>query len=176
MNKKELVDELAERFDGNRKVAEHALESVLDVIGRSLSAGEKVAITGFGAFERKVREVGGKAEKYVPEFKPGKDLTDVVNGARDARERVAKSLAVVPATAAQAAAAASQTAAAGLRAAADKARAFASELAERADSATSASESAPGPVATPPAKKAPAKKTAAKKSAAKKAPAKRQSE
>ena len=47
---------LAARFEGNRKAAAHALESVLDTITREVAKGEKVAITGFGSFEKRVRD------------------------------------------------------------------------------------------------------------------------
>ncbi|HET6685325.1 MAG TPA: HU family DNA-binding protein [Jiangellaceae bacterium] len=163
MNKTQLIDELAERFEGNRKVAAHALDSVVDVITRSVSKGEKVVITGFGAFERSVRKAGTARNprtgdtvktrrKYVPKFRPGNELKEVVSGARKARKRVADSLAVVPATAASAAESATRAAATGLRAAAGAAR--------------SAAGTSPARKAT--AKKAPAKKTTAKKTAAKK--------
>ena len=56
MNKTELIDALAARFEGNRKDAAHALESVLDTITREVAKGEKVAITGFGSFEKRIRE------------------------------------------------------------------------------------------------------------------------
>ena len=56
MNKSQLVDALAARYEGNRKQAAHALESVLDTITREVAKGEKVAITGFGSFEKRVRE------------------------------------------------------------------------------------------------------------------------
>ena len=89
MNKTQLVDQLAERFDGNKKVAAHALDSVIDVITRSVSSGERVVITGFGAFERGVRKAGtarnprtGETvktkKKFVPRFKAGTELKDFV--------------------------------------------------------------------------------------------------
>ena len=56
MNKSQLIDTLAARYEGNRKAAAHALESVLDTITREVARGEKVAITGFGSFEKRVRE------------------------------------------------------------------------------------------------------------------------
>jgi DNA-binding protein HU-beta len=168
VNKTQLIDELAERFEGNRKVAAHALDSVVDVITRSVSKGEKVVITGFGAFERSVRKAGTARNprtgdtvktrrKYVPKFRPGNELKEVVSGARKARKRVADSLAVVPATAASAAESATRAAATGLRAAAGAAR--------------SAAGTSPARKAT--AKKAPAKKTTAKKTTAKKTAAKK---
>ena len=56
VNKTQLIDALATRYDGNRKQAQQALESVLDTITREVARGEKVAITGFGSFEKRVRE------------------------------------------------------------------------------------------------------------------------
>ena len=56
MNKTQLIDALSTRYEGNRKQAQHALESVLDTITREVAKGEKVAITGFGSFEKRVRE------------------------------------------------------------------------------------------------------------------------
>lgn len=50
MNKSQLIDALAARYEGNRKQAQHALDSVLDTITREVAKGEKVAITGFGSF------------------------------------------------------------------------------------------------------------------------------
>jgi DNA-binding protein HU-beta len=51
VNKSQLIDALAARYEGNKKAAAHALESVLDTITREVAKGEKVAITGFGSFE-----------------------------------------------------------------------------------------------------------------------------
>jgi DNA-binding protein HU-beta len=172
VNKTQLIDELAERFEGNRKVAAHALDSVVDVITRSVSKGEKVVITGFGAFERSVRKAGTARNprtgdtvktrrKYVPKFRPGNELKEVVSGARKARKRVADSLAVVPATAASAAESATRAAATSLRAAAGAAR-----------SAAGTSTAKKAPARKTAAKKTTAKKTTAKKTTAKKAPAK----
>jgi DNA-binding protein HU-beta len=93
VNKSQLVDALAARYEGNRKQAAHALESVLDTITREVAKGEKVAITGFGSFEKRVREARWvrnprtgeriKAKKTaVPKFNPGADLKAVVSGAK----------------------------------------------------------------------------------------------
>ena len=46
VNKSQLIDALSERFEGNRKQAQHALDSVLDTITRQVAKGEKVAIIG----------------------------------------------------------------------------------------------------------------------------------
>ena len=93
MNKSELIDALAARYEGNRKQAAHALESVLDTITREVAKGEKVAITGFGSFEKAVRnarwvrnpQTGERMKskkKAVPNFKAGAQLKDVVAGTK----------------------------------------------------------------------------------------------
>ncbi|MDO9497465.1 MAG: HU family DNA-binding protein, partial [Nocardioides sp.] len=93
VNKSQLIDALAARYEGNRKAAAHALESVLDTITREVAKGEKVAITGFGSFEKRVREARWvrnpqtgariKAKKTaVPKFSAGADLKNVVSGAK----------------------------------------------------------------------------------------------
>ena len=93
VNKSQLIDSLAARYEGNRKAAAHALESVLDTITREVAKGEKVAITGFGSFEKRVRESRWvrnprtgeriKAKKTaIPKFNAGADLKAVVSGAK----------------------------------------------------------------------------------------------
>src|SRR3954471_18538675 len=93
VNKSQLIDALAARYEGNRKQAQHALESVLDTITREVARGEKVAITGFGSFEKRVREARWvrnprtgdriKAKKTaIPKFTAGADLKAVVSGAK----------------------------------------------------------------------------------------------
>src|SRR4051812_47056499 len=93
VNKSEFIDALAARYEGNRKAAAHALESVLDTITREVAKGEKVAITGFGSFEKRVREARWvrnpqtgariKAKKTaVPKFTAGAELKNVVSGAK----------------------------------------------------------------------------------------------
>jgi DNA-binding protein HU-beta len=164
VNKSQLIDALAARYQGNRKQAQHALESVLDTITREVARGEKVAITGFGSFEKRVREARWvrnpqtgariKAKKTaVPKFSAGADLKNVVSGAK----KLPKLTLAAPAAAAKKATTAKKTAPAKKAAPAKK----------------TAAKKAPAKKATP-AKKAPAKKTVAKKAApAKKAPAKK---
>jgi DNA-binding protein HU-beta len=93
VNKSQLIDALAARYEGNRKAAAHALDSVLDTITREVARGEKVAITGFGSFEKKVRDArwvrnpstGARMKskkKSVPNFKAGAQLKDVVAGTK----------------------------------------------------------------------------------------------
>lgn len=93
MNKAQLIQELASRFDGNRKQAQAALDHVLDTITRQIVKGERVVITGFGAFEKVDRPARtarnprtGERVKVkktsVPKFKPGAELKSYVNGSK----------------------------------------------------------------------------------------------
>jgi DNA-binding protein HU-beta len=181
VNKSQLIDALAARYEGNRKAASQALESVLDTIMREVAKGEKVAITGFGSFEKRIRPArmvrnprtgeSMKAKKTaVPKFSPGAELKAVVSGA--------KKLPKLTVTAASDAA----KAATGRGGAAKKAAAKATPAKKTtATKSTAAKKSAPAKKSaakstakkSAPAKKAPAKKTAAKSTAKKSAPAKK---
>jgi DNA-binding protein HU-beta len=153
VNKSQLIDKLAQRFDGNRKQAAHALESVLDTITREVARGEKVAITGFGSFERKVRKAGTARnpatgerirtkKKNVPKFTPGQDLKNIVSGAKKLPKLTV-------------------SAAAGATSTAKKATAKKSPAKKTTSTAKSTAKA--------PAKKASTAKTTAKKTTAKKA-------
>jgi DNA-binding protein HU-beta len=176
VNKSQLIDALAARYEGNRKQAQQALESVLDTITREVAKGEKVAITGFGSFEKRVREARWvrnpqtgariKAKKTaVPKFTAGAELKNVVSGAK----KLPKLTLAASSAAAKKAAPAKKSAPAAKKTTAKKAAPA---------KKTTAKKAAPAKKAT--AKKAPAKKTstaktAAKKTTAKKAPAKKTS-
>ncbi len=175
MNKSQLIDALAARFEGNKKAAAHALESVLDTITREVAKGEKVAITGFGSFEKRVREARWvrnpatgermKSKKTnVPKFSAGAELKAIVSGAK-------KLPALAQAAAGRPAAAASKTAAAAKKTATKTAAAAKKAPAKKAPAKKAPAKKAPAKKA--PAKKAPAKKAPAKKAPAKKAPAKK---
>ena len=167
MNKTELIDALAARYEGNRKQAQHALESVLDTITREVAKGEKVAITGFGSFEKAVRnarwvrnpQTGERIKskkKSVPKFSAGKELKDVISGAKKLPKLTAATMPKPPASVRAAAAAVTGAAAK-----------------KSAPAKTTATKSTSSAKKAAPAKKAPAKKAApATKAAAKKAPAK----
>ena len=182
VNKSQLVDALATRFDGNRKAAQHALESVLDTITREVAKGEKVAITGFGSFEKRIREARWvrnpqtgarmKAKKTsVPKFTAGQDLKNIVSGAK----KLPKVAVAAAAPAAKKATAAAKKAAPAKKAPAKKAPAKKAP-AKKAPAKKAPAKKAPAkkaPAKKAPAKKAPAKKAPAKKAPAKKAPAKK---
>ncbi|MDT9593627.1 HU family DNA-binding protein [Nocardioides zeae] len=55
MNKKELVDQVAEAAGLSKADAETAANAVFSAIGNALAAGDKVAIAGFGTFETRER-------------------------------------------------------------------------------------------------------------------------
>jgi DNA-binding protein HU-beta len=88
MNKGDLVSEVV-KIIGRKKVAEEAINCVLDSIAVSLRKGDKVTLIGFGTFsvvKRAAREGRnprtGKVlkikAKKVPKFVAGKKLKDAV--------------------------------------------------------------------------------------------------
>jgi DNA-binding protein HU-beta len=175
VNKSQLIDALAGRFEGNRKDAKHALESVLDTITREIAKGEKVAITGFGSFEKRVRDARWvrnprtgeriKAKKTaVPKFNPGADLKAVVSGAKKLPKAT-----VVRATTTAKAAAGRGTAKKATASGATKSTPVKKTAAKSAPAKKTATKSAPAKKTA--AKSAPAKKTATKSTPAKKSAA-----
>ena len=180
MNKSQLIDTLAARFEGNRKQAAHALESVLDTITREVAKGEKVAITGFGSFEKRVRDARWvrnprtgeriKAKKTaIPKFSPGADLKAVVSGAKKL-PKLTLSAAATGAKAATGKATPAKKAPAKSTASTAK-KAPAKKTAAKSTAKKSTAKKAPAKKST--AKKAPAKKSTAKKAPAKKSTAKK---
>jgi DNA-binding protein HU-beta len=190
VNKSQLIDTLAARYEGNRKQAAHALESVIDTITREVAKGEKVAITGFGSFEKRVREARWvrnprtgeriKAKKTaIPKFNAGADLKAVVSGAK----KVPKLTLTAAATTTRAATA---TKAPAKRTTANKTtatKAPAKKSTTKKTTATATASKAPAKKTTTkkttataskaPAKKTTTKKTTAKTSTATRAPAKK---
>ena len=178
MNKSQLIDALSARFEGNRKQAQHALESVLDTITREVAKGEKVAITGFGSFEKRVREARWvrnpqtgdriKAKKTaVPKFTAGADLKNVVSGAR---KLPAVTLAASTSTAKRATATAKKATKKAAKKASPAKKTTAKKTAPAKKTAAKKSSAAKKTTAR---KSSAAKKTAAKKSSAAKKTAKR---
>ena len=148
-------------------MASHALESVLDTITREVAKGEKVAITGFGSFEKRVRAAGfarnpatgeriRTKKKAVPKFTPGQDLKNVISGAKKLPK-----LTLAAATKAATPAKKTTTAKApAKKAPAKKAPAAKKSTAKKTTTAKTTAKRAPAKKA--PAKKAPAKKAAKK--------------
>ena len=176
MNKSQLIDSLAARYEGNRKQAQHALDSVLDTITREVAKGEKVAITGFGSFEKRVRDARWvrnprtgeriKAKKTaVPKFSPGADLKNVVSGAKK-----------LPKLTLSAATSSARTATGGTAKKTTTKKSSTPASAKKSSSSSTAKKTTSKAAAkkSTAKKSAPAKKSAAKKSTAKKSsPAKK---
>ena len=91
MNKKDLVQKIAETNELTKQQVADVLDTVLDSIGDAIAAGDKVQLLGFGTFEKRERpartarnprtgETIEIAAASVPAFKPGKALKDKVNG------------------------------------------------------------------------------------------------
>jgi DNA-binding protein HU-beta len=155
VNKAQLIDKLSAQL-GSRKAATDAVDAVVDTITRSVAAGERVAITGFGVFEKVARpaRIGrnprtGEAVKIkkttVPKFKAGQGFKDVVSGAKKLPKAAVATARAATGTAAPAKKTATKKAAPAKKAAAKK---------------TTAKKA---PAKKAPAKKAPAKKTAARR-------------
>jgi len=90
MNKRDLVDAISDRL-GDKKSAAEAVNAVLETIQSAVAAGDKVAITGFGVFEKSERPArtarnpatGATIQvpkSSVPKFRPGADFKALVNG------------------------------------------------------------------------------------------------
>lgn len=91
MTKSDLIEALSEKQSLlNYRDVELAVKLILEQMSDSLSRGDRIEIRGFGSFTLHHRppRVGrnpksGEAveldEKFVPHFKPGKELRDRVN-------------------------------------------------------------------------------------------------
>jgi DNA-binding protein HU-beta len=93
MNKSELINELSEETAFSKKDVTRVIDSLIRVVGRTLKKGEKVSLTGFGAFwlsRRPARKGINPSTKErinlpavtVPRFKAGKNLREVVKAVR----------------------------------------------------------------------------------------------
>ena len=91
MTKSELIEALAQR---QSHLAQHdvelAVRSLLDQMCDALATGDRIEVRGFGSFSLHYRpprigrnpktgESVALAGKYVPHFKPGKELRERVN-------------------------------------------------------------------------------------------------
>ena len=86
MTKSELITQLSDKFSQLvHKDAELSVKTIIDSLSNTLSKGGRVEIRGFGSFSLNHRparlgrnpKTGEKVnvpEKYVPHFKPGKEL------------------------------------------------------------------------------------------------------
>ncbi len=91
MTKSELIERIAAKQPQlSIKDIELAVKAVLEHMSQTLASGERIEIRGFGSFSLHYREprqgrnpkTGDTVElagKYVPHFKPGKEMRERVN-------------------------------------------------------------------------------------------------
>jgi DNA-binding protein HU-beta len=165
VNKAQLVEALSARLGEEKKRTAATVDALLDTVYRTVQKGEKVALTGFGVFEKRDRAArtarnpatGEKVKvkkTSVPAFRAGQEFKSVVNGSKKLPK-------VAPAAVAKST---------GARAAADG---TASRTTAKASATRTAAKSTASKTTAKSAAKAPAKKAAAKSTTARKAPAKK---
>lgn len=90
MNKTELISAIAEKAGVKKEDAKKMVDAFVDVVTEGLTAGDKIALVGFGTFEVSERPArSGRnpltnqpieiAASKLPKFKAGKALKDAVN-------------------------------------------------------------------------------------------------
>jgi integration host factor subunit beta len=91
MTRSELVEIIASKQTQlSVKDVELAVKTIIDLMSNALSEGQRIEIRGFGSFSLHYRsprvgrnpKTGDSVEleaKFVPHFKPGKELRDLVN-------------------------------------------------------------------------------------------------
>lgn len=98
MTKSEIIDLLARKQSHlSAKDVEWAVKIILERMSEALANGDRIEVRGFGSFSLHYR--GGRkgrnpktgeavelSAKYVPHFKPGKELRERVNASRDKYE------------------------------------------------------------------------------------------
>jgi DNA-binding protein HU-beta len=108
VNKAQLIEALANRL-GDKRAASAALDAVLAEIQAAVTKGDRVAITGFGAFEKRVRGARtarnprtGEAVKVkktsVPAFRAGAGFKEMVASGKVPKVAAAKKTATKTAT------------------------------------------------------------------------------
>ena len=96
MTKSELIERIAYKQDQlPARDVDFAVKSIIEMMSEQLSLGNRIEIRGFGSFSLHYRaprtgrnpKTGDSVDlngKYVPHFKPGKELRTRVNGWRSA--------------------------------------------------------------------------------------------
>ena len=94
MTRSELIKQMADgQTQLSEKDVELAVKLMIDHMAETLAGGERIEIRGFGSFSLHYRpprigrnpktgEAVALSGKYVPHFKPGKDLRERVNESR----------------------------------------------------------------------------------------------
>jgi DNA-binding protein HU-beta len=188
VNKAQLVEALSTRLGEDKKRTAATVDALLDTVYRTVQKGEKVALTGFGVFEKRDRAArtarnpatGEKVrvkKTSVPAFRAGQEFKNVVNGSKKlpkiAPAKAAAKATPAKSTTARTTAAKSTAAKAPARKTAAKS-APAKRTTAKATRSTAAKTTAAKTTAakTTAAKKTTAKATAARKTTAKATPRK----
>ena len=91
INKKEIIERISRNQDQlPHRDIELAVKTIINCMTKALSTGQRIEIRGFGSFSLRYRKPrigrnpksGTKVninERYVPHFKPGKNLRQKVN-------------------------------------------------------------------------------------------------
>lgn len=91
MNKKELIESIANSTGQSKKTVGEVLDATIETIQKGVKKGDRVSLPGFGTFTRRARaartarnprtgeEIQIKATK-VPAFKPGATFKGYVAG------------------------------------------------------------------------------------------------
>ncbi|MDA0977425.1 MAG: integration host factor subunit beta [Proteobacteria bacterium] len=100
MNKSELIKRMSEKLDQlSSRDVDLAVHALIEIMSDSLATGGRIEIRGFGTFSNHFRkprtvrnpktgEVGiHKPGKFVPHFKPGKELRRRVDEAKERETR-----------------------------------------------------------------------------------------
>jgi DNA-binding protein HU-beta len=181
VNKSELIQAVGDRLGEGRGAASKLVDTVFDEIQRAVARGEKVALTGFGVFEKRNRAARTarnpatgatvKVKKTsVPAFRAGQGFKDVVSGAK----KPAKATAGAASTASgRASGRAAAKPAAAKSTAAKKTTASKSTTSRSTGSRSTAAKTLASKSTSGGAKKTAGKALASKSSAAKKAPARK---
>jgi integration host factor subunit beta len=94
INKKDLIELISKDQDQlPQRDIDLAIKTIINSMLESLSSGKRIEIRGFGSFSLRYRKsrIGRNpksgesveiAERYVPHFKPGKELKKIVTNAK----------------------------------------------------------------------------------------------
>ncbi len=95
INKKDIIDRISRNQDQlPHRDIELAVKTIINCMTQALSTGERIELRGFGSFSMRYRKprIGRNPksgiavninERYVPHFKPGKNLKNKVNKGTD---------------------------------------------------------------------------------------------
>jgi DNA-binding protein HU-beta len=89
MTKQELIETLAKETQMSKRQVEHVMMTFVEIVGRTVSKGQKVSVTGFGTFDLGKRaarrgvnpQTGAEIkipEMPMPRFRAGKRLKEIV--------------------------------------------------------------------------------------------------